>query len=601
MLHPAFSTLRLGQMDSDTEWLSQLGLAMGLVAVTLLLLQLWRRQRQYAVELAEQARQTAEEQEKTRAAREAGEALARESQAKSEMLATLSREIRANLNGIMGSADLMLDHALPATQRAHLTTLRSSAESLHQSLNDVLDYSSIETGQIKINAAAFDLRQPLVEVVDHVSPLASLKGLELVLIVTPDVPLQISGDATRLRQILLNLMSNAVKFTATGRVVLRVEMSAGSTAASKQGATWLHFSVTDTGPGIAEDVLATIFEKFAASDMPSPRAFGGSGLALPICKRLAELMGGHIGARCLPGSGSEFWAVLPFVAEKVSPAPAIGAGDLHVVVLDDLSPSRVAVSAMLTRLGIDHDVTETVAKAAELLRDALAAGARDLVLLLDESVVADSAVELARTHAPDTPLGASRIILLARNPETATPPGHEFPVAAFVRKPVLRPETLLMALRKKSAGAAKPRSSRAPFEAGGESRHAAVAGPRVLVVDDDEISRSVSAQLLLRLGCVVERANGGDDAIERVRTSRFDLIFMDCQMPGTDGFAATKKIRAADGEAPPIVALTANTTAADRERCFAAGMCDFVDKPVRKAELARILKRWTTQEAAATR
>jgi len=178
------------------------------------------------------------------------DALARESQAKSEMLATLSREIRSHLNGIIGSADLMFDQSLKPPQREHLATLRASAESLHQSLNDVLDYSSIETGQLQIASAPFDLQQPLIEVVETLSPLALLKKLELVLIVAPDVPRHVTGDAARVRQILFNLMSNAVKFTARGRVVLRVELSQGSVATSTSGATWLHFSVSDTGTGI---------------------------------------------------------------------------------------------------------------------------------------------------------------------------------------------------------------------------------------------------------------------------------------------------------------------------------------------------------------
>ena len=441
----------------------------------------------------------------------------------------------------------------------------------------------------------------LIEAVEHISPLASLRGLEVVLIITPDIPLHVSGDAARLRQILINLMANAVKFTASGRVVLRVELSAGSAAASKQGAAWLHFSVSDTGAGISEEVLATIFDRFAPSDSPSPRTFGGTGLALPICKRLVELMGGHIGARKLPDSGSEFWVVLPLTPDKTQLAPAAAPDNLHVVVLDDLSPSRVSVSAMLARLGLDHDVTETVAKAAGLLRDALASGARELVLLLDESVVKDSAEELSRLLAQDAALRATRIVLLAQRPDAATA-ACEFPVAAVVRKPLVRPEVLLAALRKKSgAGETKILNSRTPFESG-EAKPAAPAGPQVLVVDDDEISRSVSAQLLSRLGCVVERAASGAEAIARASAHHFDLIFMDCQMPGIDGFEATKNIRAAAGsKAPPIVALTANTSAADREKCFATGMCDFVDKPVRKVELARILKRWTNQESGAPR
>lgn len=580
MLNPFLSPI-LSEV-AGPGWGGSVALVVASGVILLLVWLLWRAQRAYALDLAEQSRLVLEEQENTSRAQQEKDGFARESQAKSEMLATLSREIRAHLNGIIGSADLMLDTAPAPEQREHLATLRSSADSLHQSLNDVLDYSRIETGHIQIGHAAFDLRQPMIEVVDQLSPLALLKGLELVLIVAPDVPLMVSGDPARLRQILLNLASNAVKFTSRGRVVLRVELAAGSTGVSKQGSTWIHFSVSDTGESIPEGMQATIFERFAQSDSPSPRKFGGSGLELAICKRLVELMGGQIGARGLPESGAEFWVVLPLAADKatsaVTPPPL---PDLHAVVLGELPASRIAVSALLTRLRIDHDATDALDKATELLRDALEADARQLVLLIDESIAKKSAAPLAELLAPNGMLRSTRIVVMSRAPEQLAVPA-DIPVAAILRKPLLRSEVLLEALRK-AAGATFA----------GEVKSTAQAAPHVLIVDDDEISRSVSSQLLERLGCIVERTVSGAEAIERTRLTRFDLIFMDCQMPEMDGFTATKRIRAAAGsKAPPIVALTANTSVADREKCFSVGMCDFVDKPVRKAELVRVLKRW---------
>ena len=472
------------------------------IVIGLLAGQLWRAQRLYALELAEQARQVIDEQEKARRALQEKEAVARESQAKSEMLATLSQEIRAHLNGIMGSADLMLDSALKPQQREHLTTLRASAESLHQSLNDVLDYSSIETGQIQIGHAPFDLRQPLIEVVESLSPLALLKGLELVLIVPPDVPLQVSGDAARLRQILLNLMANAVKFTASGRVVLRVELPPASSAVAMPGATWLHFRVSDTGAGIPEEMQATIFDRSAKSDAPSTRKFGGSGLELAISKRLVELMGGQIGARSLPEGGSEFWVALALPADEVqAPAAATPADGLHVVVLDDLAASRVAVSAMLARLGVDHDAADTLEEAAILLREAGEAEAQELVLLLDESVVKDGGGDLAHRLAEDATLRSTRIVLMSLDPETVAAAGQNFPVATVVRKPLLRSEVLLSALiMKPGTGELKASSSRTPFEASVPAKPSGRRTQRVLIVDDDKISRSVSSQLLERLG-----------------------------------------------------------------------------------------------------
>lgn len=599
MLHLSTSLFSARALMGEIGWGESLAALVGLGAIATLGWLLWRAQQNYAIELADQSRQLAEEKEVTERAVHDRDVVARESQAKSEMLATLSREIRSHLNGIIGSADLMIDQSLKPSQREHLATLRASAESLHQSLNDVLDYSSIETGQIQIAVAAFDLREPLIEVVESLLPLALLKKLELVLIVTPDVPALVSGDAARVRQILFNLMSNAVKFTARGRVVLRVELSQGSVATSTNGATWLHFSVSDTGAGIPEAMQSTIFDRTANAEAASARRFGGSGLELSISKRLVELMGGQIGARSLPEGGSEFWVVLALPIAKDQPSANIAAADRrHVVVLDNLAASRIAASALLTRLGVNHDATDSVSKAAVLLREAQEEGVAELSLLLDESFARDSASSLKALLASDSPVRTTRFVLLCQNPETLPATGLEIPVTAVVRKPLLRGEVLLEALRTKP-GAMRSAGSRTPFDAGADAKSAVRRGPHVLVVDDDAISRSVSSQLLERLGCVVELALSGMEAIELVPRGNFDLIFMDCQMPEMDGFTATTKIRAAVGyNAPPIVALTANISDADREKCFSVGMCDFVGKPVNRTELARVLKRWAKTGAA---
>lgn len=601
MLPTATLTLCLAAATGDTSWASSTALFLGFVAIGLLIWQLSRTQQQYAMELAEQSRQVAEEQEKTARARQEKEAMSRESQAKSEMLATLSREIRSHLNGIIGSADLMLDNTLKPQQREHLTTLRSSAESLHQSLNDVLDYSSIETGQIRIAVSPFDLRQPLIEAVETLCPLAVLKGLELVMIIATDVPTIVAGDAPRLRQILVNLMSNSVKFTPSGRVVLRVELHHRTGgAATTPPATWLRFSVSDTGAAIPPELQATIFDRSAEADYNSPRRFGGSGLELVISKRLVELMGGQIGAKSLPEGGTEFWVLLALPADRAPSPPAPRSSeDFHVVVLDDLAASRIAVSSMLTRLGIDQDATDTVPDAVGLLHDAVEAKAPLRVLLVDETVALARGAELAAALNEDADIRSTRVVLMSCDPERTDVTALKFPVATVVRKPILRTEVLLDAMRPtRESAIAKETGSRTPFDASASVRR----GPHVLVVDDDTISRSVSCQLLERLGCVVEAAMSGIEAVERAASSKFELIFMDCQMPEMDGFEATTKIRTTAGsKAPPIVALTANISGSDREKCFSVGMCDFVSKPVNKMELARVLKRWASTKAPGTK
>ena len=582
-----------GVFLADAGWFAPLAATFAALAIAVLAWRLWCTQRQSHSALDAHARALAEAQEKNDLTHHEKAALARETKAKSEMLATLSRDIRGHLNGIMGSADLLLDHTLKPHQREHLTTLRASAESLHQSLNDVLDYSSIETGQLQIARAPFELRQPLTDVVELLSPLALLKGLELVLIVAPDVPLHVTGDAARLRQVLLNLMSNAVKFTAQGRVVLRVALSPGSAATPQPGSSWLQFSITDTGPSIPEAVQATLFDRTSESVSSSPRNFGGAGLELAISKRLVELMGGKIGARSLAEGGSEFSVILALAADRDRPLAApVRLADLHVVVLDRLAAARVAASALLTRLGLEHDTTDTVPQAVEMLHDALDAEARELVLLIDDGLANEHSAELARALAHDASLSATRLVLMSRDPESAAAGG--LPLTAILRKPLLRAESLLEALRAlPGTGAPRPSGSRAPFDLAAAPPPAA-RHPLVLVVDDDDISRSVSSQLLAILGCDVELATSGPAAIERAGQTAFELIFMDCQMPGMDGYEATRKILAtAGGQAPPIVALTANTSARDRERCLAAGMRDFIAKPVHKNDLARVLKRWT--------
>jgi two-component system sensor histidine kinase/response regulator len=592
MLSDALRTLPLGVSASTLAILVAVAAITALVAGVA---QYARGRRRHELEVAELDRELEEVREQAAQARSEKETLMRENQGKSEMVATLSREVRAHLNGIMGSSDLLLDATLSPLQREHLGTLRASAEALHQSLNDILDYSIIEAGKLRIENLPFTLADPLIEVVEQLAPLASLKGLELVLIVSPDVPRYVSGDSARLRQTLLNLMSNSVRFTSTGRVVLHVSLPQGSRAPT-QGSSWLHFSVSDTGAGIPESMQTTLFDRFAQSDTPSPRKTGGSGLDLAISKRLVELMGGKIGVRGLPESGAEFWVTLPFGTDRdevpVVPEPI---EDLHVVVLDDLAAARVSISTLLSQLGVEQDAADTVARAEELLRDAHDAGSRNLTLLLDESVAQDHANDLTRVLGGEEAMRAVRVILMTTDPEAAAPIAQRLPVTTLLRKPILRTNLLLKALktpRRVAVADAPERESPAPAPAPGKP--AARPGPLVLVVDDDEISRSVTAQLLERLGCRVERARSGTQAIERTRAVKFDLILMDCQMPDLDGFAATERILAEKPiDAPPIVALTANTTLKDREKCFAAGMCDFVDKPARKAELSRVLKRWT--------
>ncbi len=516
------------------------------------------------------------------------DSLEREGRSKTAMLSSLSWEVRAHLNGIMGSADLLLDSANTRHEREQLSALRSSAEALHQSLNDVIDYSRIESGRLEIARASFDIRQPLTEVIEQLQPLASRKGLELVLIIAPDVPVLVTGDAARLRQVLANLMANALKFTSSGRIVLRAELPHGYGSVSPEGATWLHFTVSDTGSGIPEEMQASLFDRITLAESEISPQSGRGGLSLVICRRLVELMGGKIGARSTSDGGTDFWVVLPLPADREQPVP-IPDGEVHVVLLDELAVNRVAGSTLLTRLGIEHDPADTVEHAIELLREAQDEDEVTPILLVDESTAERNSPALGNALTAGHSGIVPRVVVMTRDAES--PPKLSLHVDAFIAKPLLKEEALHKAITVARSGTGAPTP--------GAARQSAGPKPLVLVVDDDEISRFVNSQLLGRLGCNVELAKSGPEAIERARNSHFDLIVMDCQMPEMDGFEATEKIRAEAGDrAPPVIALTANITAENREHCFAAGMCDFIDKPVRRTELARVLKRWVPQASS---
>jgi two-component system, sensor histidine kinase and response regulator len=325
---------------------------------------------------------------------------------------------------------------------------------------------------------------------------------------------------------------------------------------------------------------ATLFERLAGPEAAPSRRFGGSGLDLVISKRLVELMGGAIGARNLAESGFEFWVMLPLApAADAAPRPRALPPKLHAIVLDADLASRMAASTILNRLEVEHDVTDLLPNALDLLRDANQDGAREQVLLVDDAVVANRPADLVRQLQDDPLLRKTRVVLLTRDSAAATSTASALAAVAVLTKPLLRLEPVIEAIGRSRTPAPVPATNRER--------------PVVLVVDDDEISRSVASQLLERQGCTVEIATSGGAAIQRAQTHAFDLIFMDCQMPELDGFETTRRIRAALGAAAPsIVALTANTSPVDRERAFTAGMVDFIDKPVRRAELSRVLERW---------